>query len=72
MVIQNYPDLSKEMKNGHKNTFWSVNRSILKLQPSPSGFKLLRYRVKIDVFTAKLKLQKILNNLRKNDFVFSI
>ena len=31
-----------------------INRSIFELKTSPSGFKLLRYRVKIVVFTARL------------------
>ena len=31
-----------------------INQSIFELKTSPSGFKLLRYRVKIVVFTARL------------------
>ena len=47
-----------------------INRSILELKTSSSGFKLLRYRVKNVVFTAKLLLQWFVRNFRKTDFVF--
>ena len=51
---------------------WLLTPLILKLETSPSGFKLLRYRVKNVVFTAGLLLQWFVRNFRKTDFVFQI
>ena len=50
----------------------AINPSILELETSPSGFKLLRYRAKNVVFRAKQYLQYFVRNFGLTDFVFPI